>query len=424
MKIKIEKLVFGGQAIAHHEGNTFFVWNALPDEEVEVEIIKKRKNIIEAIATKIISPSPLRVEPKEAHFLSSSPWQILNFQKENEWKENIARETYSKIGDMLLHEGDARIFSDNKEFGYRNKIEYSFTLDPNNPEKVTFGFFERGKKKIQSIHTSLLCEEAINITALEILEWINEQKIPLRSLKSIILRSNGQGKVIAALFIKDKLEFSTYPKLNDSFLGFTLYYSTHKSPASVPTALLYTEGQNFLTAKIFETQLKFGLLSFFQVNIPVFQKALDDVAAFLDPKLPLVDFYSGVGAISLPLSLNREKTILVESNEEAVNFAKENITLNNLKNCEAHCAPAEKMTEFISSDKQIIVDPPRVGLHNDVIHALLRKQPPKILYLSCDVATQARDLRLLGSHYRLTFLKLYNFFPRTPHIEGLAVLER
>lgn len=173
MKIKIEKLVFGGQAIAHHEGNTFFVWNALPDEEVEVEIIKKRKNIIEAIATKIISPSPLRVEPKEAHFLSSSPWQILNFQKENEWKENIARETYSKIGYMLLHEGDARIFSDNKEFGYRNKIEYSFTLDPNNPEKVTFGFFERGKKKIQSIHTSLLCEEAINITALEILEWIN-----------------------------------------------------------------------------------------------------------------------------------------------------------------------------------------------------------------------------------------------------------
>ncbi|MBP7992343.1 MAG: class I SAM-dependent RNA methyltransferase, partial [Candidatus Magasanikbacteria bacterium] len=205
---------------------------------------------------------------------------------------------------------------------------------------------------------------------------------------------------------------------------FYLYYSTHKSPASVPTELLYSEGQDYLIATILGTQLKFGLLSFFQINIPIFTEAVKDIAAFIGPKDSVLDFYSGVGAISLPLAKNRPRTILVESNPEAVEYAKQNIALNNLTNAEAHCMPAEKITELIDSDSTIIVDPPRAGLHDKVTLALLNKRPPRIVYLSCDLATQARDVQRLSESYKPIFIKLYNFFPRTPHIEGLVVLER
>jgi 23S rRNA (uracil1939-C5)-methyltransferase len=199
---------------------------------------------------------------------------------------------------------------------------------------------------------------------------------------------------------------------------------THKSPASVPTELLYSSGQDCLTADILGTKLTFGLLSFFQINIPVFQQALRDIAAFIGPKDPVIDFYSGVGAISLPLSRNRIRTTLVESNPEAVAYARENCTANGLNNVEIHCLPAEKMTEIIDSTSTIILDPPRAGLHEKVTLELLKKMPPRIIYLSCDISTQARDVGRLSENYRPIFIKLYNFFPRTPHIEGLIILEK
>ena len=118
------------------------------------------------------------------------------------------------------------------------------------------------------------------------------------------------------------------------------------------------------------------------------------------------------------------QTQLVESNTEAVDFAQQNIAANTMHNCHALATPAEKMTEYITKDTQVILDPPRAGLHQDVIKALLRAQPKRIIYLSCNISTQARDMRMLSSIYKPLFLKLYNFFPKTPHFEGLCVLEK
>lgn len=420
-KIFIEKLVGGGQGLGRLNGKAVFVWNALPGEEVEFEYLSNKKDYAEGVAVNILNPSPDRIEAEESAFLSSSPWQIMKFETENEWKRKIAAEQYSKIGDMILSADDLTLETDGRETGYRNKIEFSFCKNSQN--EISLAFFERGKKVLQPVEGSLLAEPVINEMAAGILRWIQKEEIPLRSLKSLILRSNGKGQAIAALFIKDKLSFESYPNLSSRLVGFHVYYSTHKSPASVPTMLMHSEGQNFLTAEILGTPLRFGLLSFFQINIPVFTKALQDMAAFLDPKISLIDYYSGVGAISLPLSKNRLHTQLVDSNSEAIEYAQENVKLNNLSNCSTECAPAEKLTEFISSDKMIIVDPPRIGLHEKVTATLLQKKPQRILYLSCDIATQARDVRLLSQCYKVSFMKLYNFFPRTPHIEGLVVLD-
>ncbi len=423
MQVKIDKLVFGGQGLAKLDnGKAVFVWNALPGETVEIEMIKRKKDYEQAVAVEIIEASTERIEPKEELYLSSSPWQIMTPEAENQYKIDIATEIYGKNGGMILGSNKPEIFSNNQDFGYRNKIEFSFAELENG--KKSLAFFERGKKFRKPVDGSLLAEPVINQTAKYILSWVNEKEIPMRSLKSLIIRSNGAGKSIAALFIKDQLEFDSFPELSDDMLGFQLYYSTHKSPASVPTKLMYSAGQDYLEAKILGTKLKFGLLSFFQINIPVFEEALRDIAAFVGPKTPLIDYYSGVGAISLPLAKNREQTFLVDSNQEAIEYAKENISENNLKNCLTKCMPAEKLLDIIDSDKTIILDPPRAGLHDKVVLRLLSKQPKKILYLSCNLSTQARDIAKLSEFYKPVFIKLYNFFPRTPHVEGLVVLEK
>ncbi|OGH68473.1 MAG: hypothetical protein A3J66_01720 [Candidatus Magasanikbacteria bacterium RIFCSPHIGHO2_02_FULL_47_14] len=427
MKILIEKLVFGGQGLGRlPDGRVIFVWNALPGEEVEVQILKSKKGHVEGVATQIYTASPDRVEPLDPHFLSTGPWEVLAWEKENEWKQAIAKETYTKIGNLLV-ENQIPIVSDPEtQYGYRNKMEFSFAELPDGT--TSLAFFERGQKNRTPATGSALANPVINQTAQVVLSWINKEKIPTRSLKSLIVRSTQHGvhgpQTIAALFVKDTLEFDSYPPLETPLSGFHLFYSTHKSPASVPTELLYSAGDAYLTETVLDTPLRFGLLGFFQVNVSVFEKAVAEISRFVDPQTPLVDFYSGVGAISLPLSKNRVHATLVDNNQEAIELAEQNIKNNNLSSCRATCLPAEQMTEVITRDSLIILDPPRAGLHQKVTQALLQKTPPRIVYLSCDIATQARDMRLLSEQYTVTHLSLYNFFPRTPHIEGLAVLDR
>jgi len=429
VRIKIEKLVEGGQGIGYskepeYAGRTFFVWNALPGEEIEADIFNKKNGIYEARVIGIIKPYPHRIEPREDHFLSCSPWQVMDFEYENEIKEEIATETYKRIGGIDV--SDLQIATDDIQFGYRNKMEFSFIEES---EKISLAFFQRGQKKRIAISGCELATPAINETAKSILVWINENKLTERNLKALIIRSNKKGETIAGLFIKDKMNFEKYPEIKGSFLGFNLYYSTHKSPASVITEVLYQDGQDFLIEEIsvgnnHGCSLRYGINSFFQVNIPVFETALGEIKNNISDSKNVVDFYSGVGSIGLNVGANT----LVESNEEAVGFAQENITLN--KNVgalnltpEAILAPAEKALDYITKDSTIIFDPPRAGLHEKVVNRILEVRPLKIIYLSCNVATQARDIGLLKEAYNIKSIKLYNFFPRTPHIESLAILE-
>jgi 23S rRNA (uracil1939-C5)-methyltransferase len=421
-QLKIDKLVFGGQGLGRLEGKVVFAWNALPGETVNVEYTRNKKDYAEGVATEILQPSPDRQKPTEEHFLSCSPWQILSWEEENRWKKQLALDTFEAIAKLPPNLDIAIVADDDQQYGYRNKMEYSFWVDEN--EYISLAFHGRGQKHRHAIPGCLLAETCINLTAAQILQWIQKNRIPLRSLKSLILRSNGEGQTIAALFIKDKLTFPDYPVPNETNLGFQLYYSTHKSPASVPTELLHTAGQDFLVAQLKKTRLKFGLLSFFQVNIPLFGHALDDMAVFLDADKPLLDFYSGVGAIGLPLHDRTKLCTLVDNNAEAIAYAQDNIKLNKLANAEAVLSPAEKVTDLITPDKMIIFDPPRAGLHDDVTAKVLLEKPERLMYLSCNLSTQARDVERLKGSYDLKFMQLYNFFPRTPHIESLVVLDR
>ncbi len=420
IELTIKKLIFGGQALAETGGKTYLVWNALPGERVRARILKKKAGIFDAVAVEILEASPERLAPLEPHYLACSPWQVLSPNAEKEWKLKIAAEAYQRLGDvrspsLLTMESD-----DEKPYGYRNKMEYNLT----DSEGLKLAFFERDTHRRVAAKPCLLADPAINQTAEYLLDWLRREKIAATCLKTMIVRANERGQSLAGLFIMEDLKFSSLPPLPEYCKGLQIYYSDPKSPASVPNKLLASQGDDFLIATLGNARLKFGLLSFFQINIALFRKTLDEIARFTDPSKSFTDFYSGVGAIGLSLHGRYSKCVLVDSNDEAIRYAKENIAANGFDNCNAVLAPAEKVTQAIVPDTILMLDPPRAGLHDNVIQKILQEKPIRVLYLSCNPSTHARDLKLLSPAYELKELKIYNFFPRTPHIESLAVLDR
>ncbi|HBH46934.1 MAG TPA: 23S rRNA (uracil(1939)-C(5))-methyltransferase RlmD [Candidatus Jacksonbacteria bacterium] len=432
LECTIEKLVFGGQALGHVDGQAVFVWNALPGEIVKVEVINKKRGVIFGRAIKILKASPQRVLPQEDHYLSCSPWQIMDAALENEWKGKIAAEGFSRLAKIDLP--NTQVIADDRLFGYRNKMEYSFWEENG---RIQLAFFERGKKHKFPIDVCALAAPEINVKAAEIVDWLNQIKATRQQVKSLILRSAGK-TVIAGLFVTDR-SWSCQPcegrdlcdsnycidsrlRGNDKVSNLQIFYSDRRSPASRPDALLYLQGEMVLTEKLLGKTLTYGLQSFFQINPLLFTLALESIAKFLNQDT-VVDFYSGVGAISIALADKIKQAILVESEPEAAKFAAHNVKFNNLNNFTVLTGPAEKLREEIKSDRLIIFDPPRAGLHPKIITQLLEVKPPRIIYLACDLATQARDVALLSTNYKLIFNELYNFFPRTPHMESLVVLE-
>lgn len=420
--VKIQKLVNGGQGLGFYNEKPVFAWNALPEETAVIKVTKNKGGLFEGIVARLIDASAERIEPEEDHFLSCSPWQIMTFACENRWKKAIAKETFQRLGGIELPDFDI-VFNQNK-FGYRNKIEYSFYPDDGNNE-LRLAFHERGTTRLHPIDRCLLAKAEINEAATEILSRLNTAARRTGSLKSLILRENGHRQVVASLIVTDK-NFRLPDSVvgNDILAGFHIYFSG--SSAGVPGVpkLLQSWGDTFFTEEIGDRKFKCSPLSFFQINIGVFEKAITRIGTFVEKEDEIVDFYSGVGAIGITLADKAKNCILIEGNEESAKLAGENIKENGLNKTRVFAGNAEHMRDKIKKDTTIVFDPPRAGLHPKVVDRVLEILPRKIIYLSCDIATQARDTKLLSRHYALSFCEIYNFFPRTPHIESLLIFER
>jgi len=410
-EITIDKLVHGGQGLGVlADGRKAFVWNALPHETVAVRLTKSKKDYCEGIADTILHQSPHRIEPKESIYLATSPWQIMDLEYENEQKAIIVKESFAR---EKVNLNSFSMQSDGKAYGYRNKIEFSFFGDETG---LHYAFFNRGTHKKQIVKDSALALPVINKAAYDLLNELNAYDLRAGDLKSVIFRCDQQGGVVAALFVKPE----TFMKLKkpNSLKGLKVYHSNPKSPASVLTKLLYTDGDTTLTDEINGINITYDVCGFFQVNLPVFQMALQSIAAATKDAAYKTDMYSGVGTIGL--AVGNTKTL--------VEFDKANVVMacQNAKNTDAEVvhASTENALKYITRDSVLIVDPPRSGLHKDVISQILTVLPPLICYLSCNPATQARDVAMLQDSYRINAFNGYNFFPRTPHIETLAILER
>lgn len=420
-EVIIEKLVFGGQGLGRIDGRVVFAWNALPTETVRLNpVIKKKKDFLEGVGELVGNPSKHRTTPKEDHFLSCSPWQIMDWETEQDWKTVIAKETYERLGGITL-DALTIVGEEANQYGYRNKMEYALVEKADGTASIAS--FERATHRIRAISLCLLPYPALNEAAEKVIKWLDEEKLPARIFKSVIIRANRKGEAVAVLFSLDPITPLAPPPLDANLLGVQIYLSNPKSPASTADKLLFTVGQSELTETIFDKEFHYGALSFFQVNMPMYERALTDIQKHIPQDRAIVDFYGGTGSIGLSLNTAASLTI-VDSNEESIEYAKKNIAALKKADAVAVCAPAEKVLEHITSEATLVLDPPRAGMHPKVVKKILEMLPSKIIYLSCNISTQARDLALLKDAYTITFSQLYNFFPRTPHIEGLVVLEK
>lgn len=416
----LDRIVGGGQALGTYpDGRKLFVWGGLPGETVNVQVTKKRSKLVEGRVIEVLTPSPERIEAKDpASFLSTSPWQIMMPDAEAHYKAALIEEAF-ELHDIVLPNAIS-VKTDGIRFGYRNKVEFSFYWDTDT-DTLDLAFFVRASKGKIPVEGTSLAREPINMLARAIRDLLRGKDIEARSLKTLLIRCDQDGNCVWQLYVKDKLPkiISEQEAASLPALGGEVIYSDPKSPASRITERLASFGTTILTDSILGTEFSYATEGFFQVNIPMYEIALTDMKQWLERK-SVVDMYSGVGTIGLTIGGN--SPVLVELDESAVREMKRNTAALGSKAKIVHAA-SETALAHIVKDADIILDPPRAGLHADVIQRLLDVRPKRIVYLSCNPVTQARDVALLAEAYGIRHHMGYNFFPATPHIEHLVVLD-
>lgn len=344
----------------------------------------------------------------------------MNFESEQHYKAALIEEAFELHNIVLPHA--IEIKTDDVQFGYRNKVEFSFWWD-NEKERIDLAFFQRGGKGKIPVQGTSLARPEINEAAQKVLQLIQSTDIEARNLKTLLIRCSQKGEVSAQLYLKDKVAANQLQVEKLESLGLQsveIIHSDYRSPASVITERLQNVGSSVLHDDILGVPFHYATEGFFQVNIPVYETALRDMQQYILPNKPVVDMYSGVGSIGLTIGGNAPT--LVEVNEYAVNEMRRNVTALGKSATIVH-ASSETALEHIDPQATIIVDPPRAGLHEKVVEELLEKAPQRIIYLSCNPVTQARDVMRLAEKYGVLAHTGYNFFPRTPHIEHLVVLD-
>lgn len=420
--LKLEKIVGGGQALGQLDsGKKAFVWGGLPDETVKVMVTKKKSSFIEAVVVEVLEPSDRRITPRDPDsYLATSPWQIMDMDSERHFKAALIEEAF-ELHDIVLDD-PIEVYDDGVDYGYRNKVEFSWWWD-NDGERLDLAFFRRGGKGKLPVDGTSLARPEINRLALAIRDLLRAKQVEARSLKTVMIRCNQQGQATWQLYVKDELTdlISDDEAAQLPAQGGEVIYSDPKSPASRITRRLAAFGDIILKDKLLGVDFSYATEGFFQVNLPVYEQALRDMAQWIDHG-PVVDLYSGVGSIGL--TIGGDRLTLVEVDANAVREMERNIAAQGREHqARPVLAASEQALEFIDTDATIIVDPPRAGLHQAVVDRLLAVRPARIVYLSCNPVTQARDVALLAEAYGIRHHRGYNFFPRTPHIENLVVLD-
>ena len=425
INVTLDRIIGGGQSIGTLEsGKKALLWGGLPGETVTAQVTRKKSSFVEGYVTEVEKASAERIEPRDpGSYLSTSPWQIMKFEAESHYKSALIEEAF-ELHDIVLP-APITVWSDGVEYGYRNKVEFSFWYDTER-ETLDLAFFRRGSHGKITIESTSLASDAINTGGKRVLEALRQLKIDGRNLKTLLIRSNREGQTAWQLYVKNE-DFDAETFLNTVDLTDVtcaeVIYSNPKSPASVITERLAAKGSESLSDTILDVPFTYATEGFFQINLPVYEQALRDMNEWIEDKsAPVVDLYSGVGTIGL--TIGGDNVTLVEINEHAVREMEQNIEKLGKTGAKAVLAASENALDHISGDATIIVDPPRAGLHADVITKLLESAPQRIIYLSCNPVTQARDVALLAEKYGIRHHQGYNFFPRTPHIEHLVVLDK
>ncbi len=440
--IKVTDIAYKGHAVARHpkDGREIHILGAVPGDLLDIEIYKRVKDIYYADVLEVKAPSKCRTEPKEGEvYMSTSPWQIFDFDCENKFKKDFVKKFFREHADIEI---DSEIFFPEgfDIYGYRNKIEYGFWKDKETG-KYSFSFFRRGSSRGKiPVTESALNHPKINEIGKRFLDKINEKNIEFGVLKYLILRySYFTDSVVAELIIQkddfDALQISKEEfeaMLDDTLQGIVLSYSPENTPGARVEKVYFSLGNTDLKDKIAGNIFKYRYDHFFQVYVPLFDFVFDDMsrALFALQKARgkswdiLLDAFAGVGVFGIALREFATQIRAIEISPETYKYAKENAKAAGIDNYEFIETNTDRALDYFAGADLLVLDPPRAGVPKDTIKTILEEKPETIVYLSCNPKTQAMDYNWLKNDYEIVFSKGYNLFPRTPHIEHLMVLNK
>lgn len=439
------------------DGKVVFIPNVVPGDVVDVQTFKKRKAYYEGKAVKFHELSEHRIEPICEHFgvCGGCKWQNMNYSQQLFYKQNEVKNHLQRIGKIELPEFEP-ILGSEKQFFYRNKMEFSFSNSRWLTEKEIESTDDLGNRnalgfhipkmwdKILDINKCHLQEDPSNAIRNEIRAFANENGLTFFNpraheglLRTLMLRTASTGEIMVLLqfFEDDKANrelildhiYEKFPQITS--LQFVV--NNKANDTLYDTNIQLYKGRDYILEEMEGLKFSINAKSFYQTNSDQayeLYKITRDFAG-LTGNETVYDLYTGTGTIAQFVSKNAKKVIGVESVPEAISDAKANAKRNEITNCEFFVGDMKVVfnESFIAKHGKpdvIITDPPRDGMHKDVIEQILKIEPQKVVYVSCNSATQARDLALMDEKYKVTRVRPVDMFPQTHHVENVVLLEK
>jgi 23S rRNA (uracil1939-C5)-methyltransferase len=456
-QVKITDIGAEGKALARIENKVVFAPYTAPGDIVDIQVTRKRKNFLEGYVTQYHKKSESRTDPFCEHFgtCGGCKWQHIPYDNQLTAKHQQVVDNLTRIGKVPLPEIKPILGSEKTQY-YRNKLEFTFSnkrwlpkeemdLDQT-PETMNGLGFHVPKMfdKVLDIKTCFLQNDVSNQIRNEVRKFAQQNNytfFDIRNhhgmLRNLILRNTQKGEwMVIVVFYEDdeNKRIALLEHLKTTFKEITsLNYIINQKPndSISDQEVINYSGDDHLVEEMEGLQFKIGPKSFYQTNSEQAYELYKVAREFakLEGNEVVYDLYTGTGTIANFVAKKAKKVIGIEYIEEAVSDAKVNSTLNNIDNTSFFAGDMKDLLkpDFFKKHGQpdvIITDPPRAGMHGDVVESIITSGAQKIVYISCNPATQARDLELLYPHYKVTDIQPVDMFPHTHHIENVALLEK
>lgn len=454
--VKIEAVAAEGKSLAHVDGTVVFVEFAVPGDIVNVKVTKKKKNYMEGFILEIVKPSEDRLQPFCEHFgiCGGCRWQPLPYDMQLKAKQQQVWDQLVRIGHLEIPDISPILPSDKTKY-YRNKLEFTFSNkrwiynneDPDSltdEERLGLGFHV-GKffDKVLDIKHCSLQPEPSNEIRLFIREYAISHNLEFYNirentgfLRNIIVRNNQVGDVMLTVCFAYDDQDKIVPMLDAIAAEFpqikSLYYVINEKlndSISDLDCILY-KGEDAIWETMGKLKFKIGPKSFYQTNSEQAYKLYSVAKEFaaLTGNEVVYDLYTGTGTIAQFISDKASKVIGIEYVKEAIEDAWINAEANGITNCTFFDGDMKDIltADFIKEHGKpevMIIDPPRAGMHPDVVKVIMEAAPERIVYVSCNPASQARDLAMMSPMYEITAVQPVDMFPHTMHVENVCALK-
>ena len=443
LELNITALSTDAAGIARTSKGVIFVHGALPGETVKAEIVMRKKDFSVADVVEIIKPSPDRIKPKCKYYGHCGGCQLqhADYDAQLKLKADIVRDAMTRIGGF-----NPEIFRDlicepsPKSWAYRNKAAFPVQGFKN---KIITGFYRAGTHRLELIRYCPVNAEKLNEIYRKLLDGLENPKIKLPfdgyneqtnkgKLRHIIARTGiNTGESLLSFVINGKLSdraVKSLISLGISARPDTITINYNSKPGNVILGI-HTEnltGSGLISERLGNYKLMFDTTSFFQVNTGQAEKLFSYAANLAAGYENILELYSGTGSLTCYLAENAKHVTSIEEWRSAVRTAAKNLSSNNFNNVDTLCGRSEEIIDDIHENYDaVVLDPPRNGCERSVIETIVKKNIRKVIYVSCNPATLARDCKILSEHgYKIASAKSFDMFPQTAHVETVIEASR